>query len=255
MFQWLQRRRWKRITSQPFPESWESILTARVRQYACMNEALQKRLRECVQILIAERDFEGCGGLHLTDEVKVTISGNASLLLLGVKDYYFDGVPSILVYPQSYTRPGGANNGLIVDEDQAFAGEAWRGGPIVLSWRDIVHGAHSLGRASNVVVHEFTHHLDGLDGEMGGTPPMDRSLQSRWSPLLSREYNQLVESLSQGRNVFLDPYAATNQAEFLAVTSEFFFEQPVDLKIHHPDWYELLSEYYHLDPAQWDCTW
>lgn len=216
---------------------------------------MRERLESCVAIMAAERTFEGCGGLTMTDEVLITIAGQASLLLLGVDGYYFEKVPSILVYPESYVRPGGMTGGMVVDEDQEYAGEAWQGGSIVLSWRDVLRGGQHQGDGQNVVLHEFAHHLDGLDGSMGGTPPLSsHDLRKRWDSILAREYAIHVRKTKRGEPTLLDGYGAGNEAEFFAVSTECFFEMPRDMSIHHPEWYGVLSEFYRVDPAAWDWT-
>lgn len=255
MFGWFKSRQRERLKSQPMPDVWREILRHRVRHYSQLDAHHRSRLEDCVKILAAERSFEGCGGLTLTDEVRITVCGQASLLLLGVDGYFFDRVPSILIYPESYVRPGGLGGGMIVDEDQEYAGEAWRGGPIVLSWRDVVRGGQHAGDGHNVVLHEFAHHLDGLDGEMGGQPPLDNAdLRRRWTAIMEPEYAAHVKATRHGDPTLIDPYGATNPAEFFAVSTECFFETPREMQLHHPAWYAVLSEFYHLDPAEWDWT-
>lgn len=255
MFGWLQKRRRSKVLARPFPQTWRDILEQRVRHYSQLSEPMRRRIEDCVALMVEERTFEGVGGLTLNDDVRVTIAGQAALLLLGVEGYYFDRVPTILVYPESYVRPGGPTGGMVVDEEQEYAGEAWAGGPIVLSWRDVVRGGQHLGDGSNVVLHEFAHHLDGLDGEMGGSPPMpNRQMSDRWAKVIDSEYIRLVQAVRRGEPTLLDDYGATNKAEFFAVSTETFFEMPRDLQIEHPDWYEVLSDFYRLDTAQWDWT-
>lgn len=255
MFGWFRSRRRDQLKKQPMPLAWREILSRRVRHYSQLDEAHRSRLEDCVKILAAERAFEGCGGLTLTDEIRITVCGQASLLLLGVDGYYFDRLPSILIYPESYVRPGGMVNGMIVDEDQEYAGEAWRGGPIVLSWRDVLQGGQHAGDGHNVVLHEFAHHLDGLDGEMGGQPPIDDpELRRRWSAVVEVEFGKLVNATRRGEPTLIDDYGATNPAEFFAVSTECFFEAPRELRQWHSEWYKVLSEFYQVDPALWDWT-
>ena len=134
MFNWFRNRRRGRLLSQPFPAQWLKILRDNVRAYNFLSEDQQAKLQRCLRIMVAERTWEGCGGLELTDEIKVTIAGQACMLLLGVAEgYYFDGLPSILVYPTAYATPTDLQSGLIVDEDQETYGESWHRGPVILS--------------------------------------------------------------------------------------------------------------------------
>ena len=218
-----------------------------------MNDAQRKRHEACVKIMVAEKNWEGCGGLSIDDEMKVTIAGQAALLLLGTEGYYFDGVRTVLVYPGSFRRK--SNNGWIVDESEhtAIAGEAWQGGPIILSWNDVQNGNRYSHDAYNVVVHEFAHHIDGLDGEMGGQPIFaTASDQERWKSLLDQELQKLQNAAHHGSSTVLNYYGATNEAEFFAVANESFFETPTRLQSAIPDIYEMLVKLYQFDPAGWE---
>ena len=225
------------------------LLVQNVRQYRSLPSGLQLKLENCVKLFLAEKYWEGCDGLQITDQMKVAVAGQASLLLLGTDGYYFDGVKTVLIYPRSFRRK--SKQGWIVDEDQHNAGEAWQGGPIVLSWAD-VHRGNASADGQNVVVHESAHHLDGLDGEMGGSPPFDNAQdQQRWYQILQREYRSHRDAVQAGQWTLLDYYGATNQAEFFAVASEFFFELPRELQPAHPELYEMLTRLYKVDPCRW----
>ncbi len=242
---WFKARHRRRIQRIPTPPSWEDWIANSVRFYQNWRQPTQTKLLDIVKILVAEKHWEGCNGLEINDEVKVVISAHAATMLLGVANYYFDGVKTILVHPQSFRRE--MSNGLTVDL-LGLAGQAFFRGPILLSWRDIVH--RSAGQ--NLVIHEFAHHLDYIDGYADGMPIFSRmKSQSRWKQVARKEYDAHVFAVSQGRNTFLDPYGALNPAEFFAVVSETFFEMGSDLARNHPEIFALLCELYNVDPRTW----
>ncbi|MBN2492912.1 MAG: zinc-dependent peptidase [Planctomycetes bacterium] len=238
-------KRWrrKRLLARPFPDAWEACLTRNVRHYPRLPEDERKKLRDCVAIMVAEKEWVGCRGLEMTDEIKVTIAGQASLLLLGGDGrYVFDGVLSVLVHPDAF----------VTDVYMETFGEAWPRGPVVLSWRHVVAGGADPADGLNVVLHEFAHQLDGLDGEMTGTPPLgSRRELERWREVAEREYLRLVNRAERGQVSLLDQYGAANRAEFFAVTTECFFERPLELAAQHPELYALFRDFYRQDPAAW----
>lgn len=249
---YFKNRRRLKLLAQPLAVEWQAIIERNVAVYARLSSEQQRRLRDCTQIILAERPFEGCRGLVMTDEVQVTIAAQAALLLLGEEGYYFDRVPSILVYPAAYVREHSLGWQGPVDQDSEMLGESWHRGSIILSWPAVLAGGRDAGDGQNLVLHEFAHHLDGLDGEMGGTPPLlRRSAQRHWHDVFDREYRTLCDDVEQGRVTLLDPYGATNQAELFAVATECFFERPLELRERHAELFECLSGFYKLDPAAW----
>lgn len=247
MFRWWREHKRKRVLDQPFPRQWQEILHENVWQYRHLALPARDKLHATIKIMAAEKHWEGCRGLDVDDEMRVTIAGHASLMLLGTSDYYFDDVRSILIFPAAFERE--ISNGLVSDSETR-AGEAWQGGPIVLSWRDVQQD--NAGNGYNIVVHEFAHHLDGIDGEMGGTPIFEEESDQRaWAEVMAVEYRELCDAASQGRWTVLRHYGAKNQAEFFAVASESFFESPERLKAAHAELFELLLRFYRVDPLEW----
>jgi Mlc titration factor MtfA (ptsG expression regulator) len=249
MLRWLRNRRRKRLTSAPWPAVWSRYLKRNVRLSRRMRPPERTALQKRIKVIVAEKFWEGCHGLQLTDEMRVTIAAHASLLLMGTEDFYFDNVRTILVYPQAFLRQ--AESGWVIDETHR-SGEAWQGGPVVLSWQDVLRGGRNEYDGRNVVIHEFAHALDGLDGEMGGQIVFeDKRDMHRWKQVVDREFRQLVRARDLGTRTFLDHYGATSRAEFFAVSSESFFEAPRELQHWHPELFDLLRAWYRVNPVPW----
>lgn len=256
LLKWFRRRRRKKILTHPFPDEWEVIIRQNVFHDRQLDKAQQSRLRQLIQILVAEKNWEGCQGIEITDEIKVTIAAQAGLMVLGLDDVYFDHVLSILVYPDSYIAHGVeiTRAGVVVEGGQARLGEAWWRGPVILSWADVLAGGRQETPGHNLVFHEFAHQLDMMNGQtVDGTPPLENDQQlKRWVDVLQPEYEQLVEDCRHRRHGFIDCYGATNVAEFFAVLTEEFFERPLSLMNHKPEVYRVLQNYFRLDPATWN---
>jgi len=258
MFSWFRSSRRKKLLAEPFPAAWLEVLEQNVGHYALLPAELQQRLRDATRILVAERTFVGASGLVVTDEMKVTVAAQAALLLLGGHDYYFDRMSEIYLYPRrvkaaltSYQHRLHSSTGF-VDEDAINLGEAWHDRRVRLSWPDVLRGGRDPHDGMNLVLHEFAHHLDGLDGDMGGLPPQEtRAKQERWEAVIDQEYNRLLQDIEVGEETLLDPYGAENEAEFFAVATECFYEQGRELQQEHPDLYAILRDFYKVEPAEW----
>jgi Mlc titration factor MtfA (ptsG expression regulator) len=248
---WLRARRRRKILATPFPDAWLPYLEHNLAHYRHLTADEQSRLQDEVQVFVAERNWEGCNGLQLTDEMKVTIAAHACLMTLGLAGEPFRNLQTVLVYPSGYAVPEERwYQGWSIKGSEARLGEAWYRGPVILSWAEVRRDAHHPGRGNNLVWHEFAHQLDMLDRSTNGTPPLlDRQQRRRWHEVMTAEYQQLIDDAHEGRDTVLDPYGARNEAEFFAVATESFFDNPVELRDEHPRLYELLSEYYRQDTA------
>jgi Mlc titration factor MtfA (ptsG expression regulator) len=254
LFSWLKNRRRRRILAEAFPPAWQDVLHANVGHLALLPEAERDRLRRAVQIFLAETEFEGCRGLELTDEVRVTVAGSACVMVLGLDDYYFDNVQTVLVYPAEFLvpdrKPVAAD--LVLEGASERLGEAHYRGPVILAWAEALDNARRPGFGTNLIFHEFAHQLDVLNGDMDGTPAIDdAALLGRWSEVMDREYERLCRATDLGKKTFLDPYGATDPAEFFAVVAECFFDLPWELERRHAELYALLRDYFRQDPARW----
>ncbi|MFN0198467.1 MAG: zinc-dependent peptidase [Planctomycetaceae bacterium] len=254
LFRWLTNRRRRRLLAQPFPQEWESILNVNVRHFLLLNNDERTKLRNLVRVFVAEKNWEGCLGLRLTDEIRVTIAAQACLLLLGFDDEYFDHVLSILVYPTAYVAPDKTitKGGIEIEERSNRMGEAWFQGPVILSWIDAAAAGRGEAKGHNVVMHEFAHQLDMLNGQsIDGTPPLSSTAQyDRWQEVVHREYDRLVNDCRYRRWTVLDCYGSSDIGEFFAVATESFFEQPDELEEERPDLYAVLQAFYRQDPAR-----
>jgi Mlc titration factor MtfA (ptsG expression regulator) len=242
----------RRLGNREFPKEWLEILGKNVGYYRRLPESDKKELQRHILIFIGEKRFEGCGGLKITDEIKVTIAAQACILLLHRQTDYYPGMYSVLVYPQAYMArqvkylPGGT----MVEEMDVRLGESWRRGSVVLSWDDVKKGAADVHDGHNVVFHEFAHQLD-ISGGRGDNSEVvrDRSKYIAWARVLGRDYERLRTDVSRNKRTLLDRYGATNPAEFFAVATESFFERPRELRKLHPELYDELKDFYHQDPA------
>lgn len=249
MLSWLRRRRRRRILSKPFPAAWREILIRYINHYPLLTTDEQQRFERDLQIFVAEKNWEGCNGLQLTDEMRVVIAGWACLLLLNIEHDYFSHVQSILLYPDSYLIPEIEEGGFVVTSQQLL-GEAHYRGPVILSWRSVRRAGRGKAPGHNVVLHEFAHQLDMLDRSIDGTPPLgSRADYQAWAEVMSEEYQRLADDWRSGRDTVLDPYGTSNEAEFFAVATEAFFGRPQALASEHASLYDLLKHYYRQDPA------
>lgn len=255
MLGWYRENARRHLLEQQFPPPWLSFLAGNVAQYPHLSDQQQTHLRNDTRIIVAEKTWEGCGGLLITDEIKVTVAAQACLLLLGRTEHdYFARVRSILVYPTTF-RVTDANSqdpyGEWHEGDPA-AGQSVYRGPVILAWDAVLSEGRDLSFGSNVVIHEFAHQLDFLDGYTNGTPEIsDDDLYDRWCDVMTEEFQKLQERVRKGKKTLLGDYAATSETEFFCVASEVFFTQPTRLRGRHPALYALLADYYRVNPVKW----
>jgi MtfA peptidase len=258
MFGFLKKRRRDRIRNRSFPPEWRDILVRRYSMYSRLSSADRLELEGLIQVFLAEKQFEGCGGQEITDEVRVLIAAQACLLLLHRDTECYPRLRSILVYPSSYVAKTWhleKDGRTIVEGHQARGGESWPHGAVVLAWDGAIAGAMELDKNRNLVLHEFAHQLDHEDGVADGAPLLggptfSQTLQRyrTWARVLSGEFQELRRAAEDGRETVLDTYGAQNPAEFFAVATECFFERPGRLQERHPALYAQLKEFYRQDP-------
>jgi Mlc titration factor MtfA (ptsG expression regulator) len=254
MISYFRRRRRRALMARPFPTAWRAYVDKNVSAFARLDAARQAALLGHAQVLLVEKNWEGCGGLALTDEIRVTIAAQAARLLLGRPGDYFPTVRSILVYPSTVVerRESHRGGGIWEEDDQHSAGLATgRLGAIVIAWDAARHGARRPSDGHDVVLHEFAHELDYQDGHFDGAPPLASAAEYRaWSEALRPEFEKLQAAVEAGEQTVLDAYGATDPAEFFAVLTETFFEKPRELLERHPALYERLRQFYVQDPVR-----
>ncbi len=255
MLGFLTRRRRRALRARPCPPEWRRIVERNVPAFTRLPRADQGAWLGHAQVLLAEKHWEGCGGLELTDEIRVTIAVHAARLLLGRDADYFPSVRSVLVYPSNMIRREEQHLGDGIwteDEDELSGLAATDLGAIVLSWDAVLDGLEDPAHGLNVVLHEFAHELDFRDGNFNGAPLMESGRASaRWADVLAPAFEAHRTAVDGGEETFLDEYAATDPAEFFAVLTETFFERPRALRAERPEVYDQLREFYRQDPAQY----
>ena len=242
------------IRSQPLNTALWQRTIARATALESLNKQEIKRLRELTVLFLDDKTITSAGGLVLDRPMQLHIAAHACLLILHLDLDYYSGWHEIIVYPKAFVtgRESVDEYGVVHSGRQGLGGEAWGRGPLILSWSDAQPGARIHGQGSNVILHEFAHKLDMLNGaNANGMPPLHASMErQQWTDVLSKAYGKLGRQLERSQQPWIDPYAATNPAEFFAVTTEHFFERPLWLRDEEPALYEQLKLFYRQDPGQ-----
>jgi MtfA peptidase len=252
---WLQRRREARALQRRAiaDDLWQACL-AELPFIAARPADQQERLRRMASLFLDRKEFAGARGFVVTDRIALAVAVQACLPVLELGIDQYDGLVGIVMHTDAVvaSREVMDEHGIVHAYDEELAGEAMAGGPLMLSWADVLPGpaADAPPTAYNVVIHEFAHVLDLRDGQADGIPVLESSAQRRaWSEVLMPEYDRFCERVVCGYETVLDPYAAEAPDEFFAVGSEAFFVTPQALKEEQPAMYRLLASYYRQDPA------
>ncbi len=249
------RKAVEQLRNTPLRGEWVEILEANVPIYQRLPADLRSKLHRYIQVFLATKSFEACGEIgEVTDEMRLLVAAQACLLLLNGRNGCFDALESVLLYPNAYKARESLYGGTDHDEEHHIRlGESWGTGSIVLSWHHVRHGASNDEDGHNVVIHEFAHQLDQIDGWADGLPILKkRSLYPEWQRIFSAAYERHVQRTEDGRRTVIDSYGATNPAEFFAVATETFFEKPRVLHKKYPELYGQLARFYAVDPLSWD---
>lgn len=251
------RRRRRLLRAQPIPETWKTIVRQNLPMFQRLSPTDQAELLGHVQVFFAEKHFEGCGGLELTNEIRVTIAAQACILLLHRETDYYPELITILVYPSTY----------VAHEDRYVGGDIWEQGEddrlghtgramgsLVLAWDAAKRGAADPADGANLVLHEFAHQLDFEDSQTDGAPALKtRAEYLAWARVMSREFLALQAADETGKHTLLDTYGATDPAEFFAVATEAFFERPRALRARQPELYAQFVGFYQQDPGSYSA--
>jgi Mlc titration factor MtfA (ptsG expression regulator) len=257
IFGLLKQRRRQRLRATSFPDDWLATVKRNVAFFHRLSARDQAELLGHIQVFLAEKRFEGCDGLEITDDVRVTIAAQACLLLLHRKTDYFPRLLTILVYPSTY----------VAEERRHLHGHVWQEGKmprlgetgrwlgaLVLAWDAAKSGAAYPSDGTNVVLHEFAHQLDYENHAEDGAPALEtRDQQLSWQEVMQSEFASLRAADETGIPTLLDTYGASNPAEFFAVSTEAFFERPCALQACHPKLYAELRKYFQQDPVEYSA--
>ena len=229
---------------------WSSA-TRRIAVLQGLDAVQMARLRELTTWFLYSKPINGAQGLDVTLTMRIVVAAQACLLILNLDIDCFDNWVEVILYPCAFrvNHVQADANGLVQNEASVLTGESWLRGPVILSWDDVERDSFLPRAGHNVVLHEFAHKLDGLNGVMNGMPPLRRGMsRKRWSEDFNKSYDELRMRVSAGKSAFINPYAATNPAEFFAVVSEYFFTAPAILKKCCPAVHRQLTLFY-LQPV------
>lgn len=248
---WFKRWRRARILEQGELDAtlWRSTV-ARYSFIAALSEFELERLRELTILFLHEKAIHGAGGMQIRDEVRVAIAIQACILILNLGLDFYRGWVEVIVYPDEFVAEYDYvdDAGVAHHVEEPMSGESWERGPVILSWADAEEAGR--GHAYNVVIHEFAHKLDMLNGEPNGFPPLHANMQrSGWAGAFSAGYEDFCRKIDSGCKFDIDEYAAESPAEFFAVLSEAFFESPWSVREMYPEVYAQLTQFYKQDPV------
>lgn len=242
LFDWFRRGK---VSAIPDP-LWASTIAA-LPFLARLSDDEQRRLKALTENFLAEKEFTTAGGLQLSDEICVAIAAQGCLPILNLGLAAYRDWVGIVVYPNEFVVPRqlADDSGVVHEYDDVLSGEAWQGGPLLVSWHDV----QMAGGGYNVVIHEFAHKLDMLNGEADGMPALHSGIgEAEWHQVFTAAYDDFCRRVDRDEETIIDPYASEEPAEFFAVLSEGFFELPEVIHDEYPALYDLLCRYYRQDP-------
>ena len=233
------------------PDGAEELIATELAHWRHLDDRERDRLLASTDWLLRRKSWEAARGFRLDDTVRVMIAAQAALLILGLSVDHYHLVTAIIVHPAGMTTHGeraGPVRGTVTDSIMPIHGLAQdRRGPVLIAWNQAIAGARHPERGHNVVLHEFAHKIDMLDGMVDGTPPLDRPDRRRWVRVCTEVY----EAVRAGEpRPPLRPYGGANPAEFFAVATEAFFDRAQELRSAEPDLYGVLRDFYAQDPAE-----
>ena len=233
-------------------ELWESTISKLPLINQLSAKELQK-LKKLTTLFLHEKTLTGVKGFELDDEKRLIIAVQACLPILNLDMSHYEGWIEVVVYPDTFVvyRNFTDNFGLVHDTSSALSGEAWSRGPVILAWSDVERDSFTPRPGHNVIIHEFSHKLDMLNGRANGMPPLHPNMhRQEWTDSLSNAYDILLRQIENQQHSPINEYAATNPAEFFSVISEYFFTAPNILQQFCSVVYEQLSLYYKQNPIQ-----
>jgi len=246
-------REWRRrraLERNAIPDAlWRRVLS-RFEFFTGLDGEEEIRLRELATLILHEKSIHAAEGYAISDEMRVTIAAQAALVVLNLGIEWYRGWVEVIVYPDEFLpdHEYTDEHGIVHRLREPRTGESWEGGPLILSWADVESPDMEAGY--NVVIHEFAHKLDMLNGASDGLPPLHAGMtREAWSSALGAAYDDLCRHAESGDETALDPYACEGPDEFFAVASEAFFLIPDVLVSEYPEVYRQFREFYRQDPA------
>lgn len=252
MFRWFDRIRESRsLRRHAIPDLlWDTTLS----RYPFLRRPASEEaeLRRLTSLFLSQKEFTAAGGLRLTDAMAVTIAAQACLPILRLGLDLYAGFVGIVLHPGEVLakRHWEDDTGLVHEYHEALVGEAMDGGPVMLSWSDVVDADQTASVGVNVVIHEFIHVLDLADGQCDGVPPMpSRQARAHWLSIMEPAFESFcrdVEAADAGiaADTLLDPYGAESLEEFFPVAAEAFFTVPREFQRTYPLIHPLFAEYF-----------
>jgi Mlc titration factor MtfA (ptsG expression regulator) len=232
------------------PADGQRIVEQHLAHWSLLDPTERERLLADTDWLLSRKHWEAAGGFELDDTIRVVVAAQAALLILGLSRDHYRLVSSVIVYPSAVLASGvrpGPVRGTLTDEPIAIHGLAQdQRGPVLIAWDEARASARDPERGHNVVIHEFAHKIDMLDGFVDGTPPIARDAMKPWVTVCTEVFEDLRAGSARPP---LRDYGATNTAEFFAVATEAFFDSAVQLSANEPQLYEVLSQFFRQDPA------
>jgi Mlc titration factor MtfA (ptsG expression regulator) len=251
---WQRRRRSRReqLRQRPFPSAWRRMLERNVPWFRSLAPTERRALEGGVLIFLDEIGIEGCSGLTMTDEMRVTVAGCAALLIFKRPGVRYERLKTVLLYPETFAgqRLTHMGSGVSVETSEERSGESWRQGTVILVWAELERAIAERG-PYQPALHEFAHQLDTDDGAADGVPALpNRRRYQAWTAAFEPAFHRLQRDAETGQGSVFNPYGATNEAEFFAVATETFFGTPEALQSEQPAVYAQLRALYGLDPAR-----
>ena len=249
---WRGARERRALQRRAIPDRLWDLTLARYPFLARLSPADRTDLRRLAALFLDRKEFAGAHGFVVTDEVAAAVAAQACLPVLRLGLHLYDGFVGIVIHPQEVVarREIMDADGVVHEYDEHLTGEAMDGGPMMLSWQDVALSGETAADAYNVVIHEFVHVIDMLDGAADGVPPIaDRTGRERWAALIQDEYAAFCRSVDAAAATVLDPYGAAALEEFFAVAAEAFFVIPETMRAEHPALYRAFADWFRQDPA------
>ena len=249
----LKRRARAALLATPLNPERRDVIESDVPILHRLPSSLRQKLEGKINLFLDQVKFHGCGGLQITEKVKLLIAAQACLLVIN-SEFWYDHLTTVLVYPDTFVSGQKMHSGFVVSENIPVRGESWYRGPVILSWKDSQQDTLNYRERNNVVIHEFAHQIDNLTGFPNGIPPLNKGQDFKnWETVFLSAYNTYVQAIEDDSRTFISmiSYGAKNHEEFFAVAVEAFFQCPDILKFEMPDFYRQLSELFQLDPTEW----